>query len=95
MPRPHRLVAAGYPHHIIQRGNNRQAIFFEEADRRYFLSVLGDALKARQCALHAYVLMTNHVHLLITPRTDADLGSYSDSARFSVTSNGLEKRYAR
>ena len=79
MPRPHRLVAAGYPHHIIQRGNNRQAVFFEDADRRFFLSVLGEALQAHQCALHAYVLMTNHVHLLITPRRDDGVGGLMQS----------------
>jgi putative transposase len=53
MPRPNRLVAAGYPHHVIRRGNNRQAIFFEDADRGVFLSALGEALEAYQCALHA------------------------------------------
>jgi putative transposase len=51
---------------VIQRGNNRGAIFFEEADRRFYLGWLGEALTDQNCALHAYVLMTNHVHLLIT-----------------------------
>jgi putative transposase len=74
MPRPNRLVVAGYAHHIIQRGNNRQAIFFEDADRRFFLAALGEALGAHHCALHAYVLMTNHVHLLITPGDEAGVG---------------------
>jgi putative transposase len=67
MPRASRLVLAGQAHHVIQRGNNRQAIFFDDADRRFFLSALGDALTAHDCVLHAYVLMTNHVHLLVTP----------------------------
>jgi putative transposase len=79
MPRPSRLVVAGQAHHIIQRGNNRQAIFFEDADRRFFLSALGDALGAHGCALHAYVLMTNHVHLLITPERDAGVGGLMQS----------------
>jgi len=79
MPRPSRLVVAGQAHHIIQRGNNRQAIFFEDADRRFFLSALGDALGAHGCALHAYVLMTNHVHLLVTPEREAGVGGLMQS----------------
>jgi putative transposase len=79
MPRPNRLVVAGYPHHIIQRGNNRQAIFFEDSDRRFFRSALGEALDAHQCALHAYVLMTNHVHLLITPEHGEGVGGLMQS----------------
>jgi putative transposase len=74
MPRRPRLALAGHPHHLIQRGNNRQAIFFDEADRRFFLARLGEALAAHGCALHAYVLMTNHLHLLITPQTDEAIG---------------------
>ena len=70
-PRPNRLVVAGCPHHIIQRGNSRQAIFFDDADRGFFLSVPGEAFEARQGGMDAYVLMTNHVDLLITPEGDA------------------------
>jgi putative transposase len=79
MPRASRLVLAGQAHHIIQRGNNRQAIFFEDADRRVFLSALGQALGAHGCMLHAYVLMTNHVHLLITPERDGAIGGLMQS----------------
>lgn len=67
MPRPVRLSAPGYTHHIIQRGNNRQTVFFDDAGRRLFLEWLGEAAQAEGCLLHAYVLMTNHVHLLLTP----------------------------
>ncbi len=70
MPRAPRLILAGQAHHIIQRGNNRQVIFFEDADRRFFLSALGEALAAHDCQLHACVLMTRHLHLLLTPRTE-------------------------
>ena len=80
MPRPSRLVVAGQAHHIIQRGNNRQAIFFEDADRRFFLSALGEALGAHGCALHAYVLMTDHIHLLITPEHDAGVAAADEPA---------------
>jgi putative transposase len=79
MPRQPRLTLAGQAHHIIQRGNNRQAIFFSDADRRVFLSELGDGLLAHGCVLHAYVLMTNHVHLLITPDRDEAIGRLMQS----------------
>lgn len=79
MPRPARLALAGQAHHIIQRGNNRQAIFFHDADRRFFIAELGRALAAQGCALHAYVLMTNHVHLLLTPETDQGIGRLMQS----------------
>ena len=67
MPRPKRLNLAGIPQHITQRGNNRQACFFAEFDYHLYLDLLAEACKKHQCNVHAYVLMTNHVHLLITP----------------------------
>lgn len=67
MPRRRRLQVTGLPVHIIQRGNNRQACFFAEADYPFFLHHLGELAKRFQCELHAYVLMTNHLHLLLTP----------------------------
>jgi putative transposase len=53
--------------HIVQRGHNREPCFFAEEDYFTYLHWLGEALKENGCALHAYVLMTNHVHLLVTP----------------------------
>ena len=53
--------------HVIQRGNNRKAIFFAEDDYTRYLDWLADAARANGCTVHAYVLMTNHVHLLVTP----------------------------
>jgi putative transposase len=67
MPRMVRLFAPGQAHHVLQRGNNRQPIFFTDDDRRRFLGWLETALEAEGCTLHAYVLMTNHFHLLLTP----------------------------
>lgn len=67
MPRPARLNLAGIPQHITQRGNNRQACFFADADYELYLGLLAEACKRHRCNVHAYVLMTNHVHLLITP----------------------------
>lgn len=56
--------------HIVQRGHDRRECFRTDDDFRYYLSLLGEAARRASCAVHAYVLMTNHVHLLVTP-TDA------------------------
>ena len=69
MPRKPRFQLPGIPAHVVQRGNNRQAIFFDDADHRAYLSWLHEGLKRYGCELHAYVLMTNHVHFLLTPDT--------------------------
>ena len=66
MPRKPRLQAAGLPVHIIRRGNNRQACFFAEEDYFFFLDHLAKLTKRFHCSLHAYVLMTNHFHLLLS-----------------------------
>ena len=70
MARLPRLTLAGYPHHVIQRGNNRQAIFVTAADYQYFLCLIEENAKKFEVDVHAYVLMTNHFHLLATPQTD-------------------------
>ena len=67
MARPPRLDLPGVPQHVIQRGNNRAACFFGDADRRFYLRCLAEAAARRGCAVHAYVLMSNHVHILLTP----------------------------
>lgn len=67
MPRRARLAVAGIPWHIIQRGNNRQACFFTAADYQRYLQDLGQQAGKFGCRIHAYCLMTNHVHLLVTP----------------------------
>lgn len=69
MARLPRLTLPGYPHHITQRGNNRQAIFSSAADYQVFLDLLHENAQKFGIALHAYVLMGNHVHLLATPGT--------------------------
>ena len=71
MPRRARLKVAGLPVHIIQRGNNRQACFFADEDYQFFLDCLARLAKRFRCALHAYVLMTNHFHLLLTSELEA------------------------
>ena len=69
MARLPRLTLPGYPHHIIQRGNNRQTVFSSAADHQMFLALLEESARKFGVALHAYVLMGNHFHLLATPST--------------------------
>lgn len=71
MARLPRLTLAGQAHHVIQRGNNRQAIFCDSSDRERFLQLLAESAPRFGIALHAYVLMPDHFHLLATP-TAAD-----------------------
>jgi putative transposase len=66
MPRRARLALANVPLHIIQRGNNRQACFFADEDYRFYLDWLTEYAGKTGCQVHAYVLMTNHVHLLMS-----------------------------
>jgi putative transposase len=67
MGRHARLVVPDVALHAVQRGNNRQDCFHHDNDRLVYLSILKDAASLWQCAIHAYCLMTNHVHLLFTP----------------------------
>ena len=73
MPRKPRFFLPGVPAHVVQRGNNRQPIFFADADYRAYRGWLAEAAGRCGCAVHAYVLMTNHVHLLVTPETHASI----------------------
>lgn len=73
MARLPRLTLPGYPHHIIQRGNNRQAIFATTADYQALLGLIDVHAKKFGVDVHAYVLMSNHFHLLATPQTDTGL----------------------
>jgi putative transposase len=68
MARLPRLTLPGYPHHVIQRGNNRQPIFASPADRETMLDLLDENARRFGVAIHAYVLMDNHFHLLATPQ---------------------------
>lgn len=68
MPRIARLALPGVPLHVVQRGNNRQACFFQPTDYKFYLESVFACATRYQVAIHAYVLMTNHVHLLLTPK---------------------------
>jgi len=65
---------ARQPQHVIQRGNNRQPIFVTTRDYEFYLEKLMDAANEHGCQIHAYVLMTNHVHLLMSPARMDSLG---------------------
>lgn len=86
MPRQARIVVPELAMHVRQRGHNRQACFREDVDRLVYLSSLAELSRKTGCAVHAYCLMTNHVHLLITP---ADPGSLAALMR------PLGQRYAQ
>jgi putative transposase len=73
MARLPRLTVPGYPHHVIQRGNNRQPVFVHDDDRKFLLSLFEGYARELQVAVHSYVLMDNHFHLLATPATERGL----------------------
>ena len=74
MPRIARVVAPGYPHHVIQRGNRRQTTFFRAADYREYLALMAEWCRAYDVAIWAYSLMPNHVHLIAVPQSAEGLG---------------------
>jgi len=86
MPRKPRAYLSGVPCHIITRGNNREACFYGDEDYLFYLECLADACERYRVALHAYVLMTNHVHLLMTPE---------DSSGISKVMQSLGRRYVQ
>lgn len=86
MARLGRYFLPDQPLHVIQRGNNRQKIFFSDRDRETYLAWLLAAAREYGCRIHAYVLMTNHVHLLLTPEAADSLPRLMQS---------LGRRYVR
>ena len=94
MARLPRLTLPGYPHHIIQRGNNRQLIFASVADYQVLLDLLYENARKFHVALHAYVLMGNHLHLLATPATTDGLPQMMQSVgrRYVRYFNDSQKR---
>lgn len=72
MPRTSRVVLPNHPHHVIQRGHNRQIVFVSNEDYLYYLENLKEWKKIIGCKVYAYCLMTNHVHLIIDPVNDVE-----------------------
>src|SRR5689334_14612262 len=86
MTRVGRYFLPDQPLHVIQRGNNRQVTFFDDDDYAQFRTFLAEAADAYGCAIHAYVLMTNHIHLLVTPSRETSVPRMMQS---------LGRRYVR
>ena len=86
MARLHHLYLPDQPLHVIQRGNNRDLIFAADADYQFYLRCLHEAADTHSVTVHAYVLMTNHVHLLVTPATESSL---------SKTLQSIGRRYVQ
>ena len=95
MPRVARIVIPGCPRHVTQRGNNRQDVFFVDDDRRAYLDLLTAQARRFGVSLHAYCLMTNHVHLIATPSGVDSLAKALGRAHFLYTQyiNRLHGRY--
>lgn len=88
MPRTGRLIVPDYPHHIIQRGHNRQVVFASDEDYLYYLDNLREWKKNLGCRVYSYCLMTNHVHLVIDPGED-----YKNLALLMKHVAGRQTRY--
>lgn len=73
MPRQPRYFIPNIPQHVVARGIDRQAVFFQPKDYALYLEALRDAAMNHRCQVHAYVLMSNHVHLLVTPEQERSL----------------------
>lgn len=94
MARLPRYNLPGQPQHVIVRGNNREIVFVADDDYRFFLACLEEAAVRNGCAIHAYVLMTNHVHLLMTPEREDSIGKTLQSLgrRYVQYFNYTQKR---
>lgn len=95
MSRPLRLLVPDYPHHVVQRGHNLNAVFVAPADYEYYLANLREWKLAYDVKVYAYCLMTNHVHLVLMPRGTGDTISALMkrlSARQTRHVNRLESR---
>jgi putative transposase len=94
MPRIARIVIPGWPHHITQRGNNRQDVFFTDDDRRAYLRLLKDRCLAAGVEVMAYCLMTNHVHLVAVPEREHSLAQAIGRTNFLYTQY-INRRHRR
>jgi putative transposase len=74
MARLARVIVPGLPHHVTQRGNRREPIFFEDGDQEVYRDLLAEQVRRRGVEVWAYCLMPNHVHLILTPRDETGLG---------------------
>jgi putative transposase len=92
MPRIARVVVAGYPHHVTQRGNNKADVFFDENDRWVYLYLLKNYSRKYSCPVLAYCLMPNHVHLLVRPLQKSSLSKTMQGIALCYTQY-INKKY--
>jgi len=95
MPRMGRIVLPNYPHHVVQRGHNRQVVFAEPSDYQHYLDDLRELKALFDVKVYAFCLMTSHVHLLLAPRNSpAGLGQLMKglAGRMTRYRNKLEGR---
>ena len=94
MPRIARAVAASFPHHVIQRGNNKEVVFIEKEDREKYLKLLKKYSDKWKSPVLAYCLMTNHVHLLVKPKENDSLYKMMQGVTLCYT-QFVNRRYER
>lgn len=94
MPRRARIQIPGYPLHIVQRGHNRAACFLEQSGYELYLGLLNELHERFSCEVHAFVLMTNHVHLLVTPGRDQSASELLRRVNLRFVS-AMNRRYGR
>ena len=94
MPRVARIVIPNCPHHVTQRGNNRQDVFFVDDDRRTYLELLVEESEEHGVRVDGYCLMTNHMHLIATPKSEDSLARAFGRTHFRYTQyvNRLHRR---
>ena len=85
MPRVARIVVPGVPHHVTQRGNNRQEVFFVDDDRGFYLDLLGRQAQRFGLDVLGYCLMSNHVHLIAVPQREDSLAKAIGRTHFLYT----------
>ncbi len=85
MPRVARIVMPQMPHHVVQRGNNRQSVFFTDDDRRVYLAMLREESQRFGLQVVGYCLMTNHLHLIAVPAREESLAKAVGRAHFPKT----------
>ena len=94
MPRIARVCAVGYPHHITQRGNNKETVFFEDEDKEFYLRTLSKYSQKWAFDIWAYCLMPNHVHILIAPQKEESLARGIGGANLVYTQY-INRKYRR
>ncbi len=94
MPRIARVCAEGYPHHITQRGNNKETTFFDDEDRRFYLDILQRYKNKYEMKILAYCLMGNHVHILAVPEKETSLARGIGGTNLLYTQH-VNRKYKR